>query len=164
MKVFRETQKISQWYIWLVPICVFILWLTGFILQVVINKPIGSKPPSNIELTLIGFIPILIILLLLQIKLTTTINEKYLKVSLYPFCSQQVSLEDISKIEIIKYEILGFGCRLGTKYGTVYNIKGNKGIYVSTKLGERFLVGSQKINNLKDHLSYQSIKYDDQIK
>jgi hypothetical protein len=163
MKVFNEIQRISQWYIWIFPIFVFIYWLYAFIIQVVFKIDVGTKPVSNIEMIILGFIPIGILVLFHQIILTTTIDEKTLKISLFPFCSREIILDEISKIELVKYDFVGFGCRFGTKYGIVYNIKGNKGFYIKTKFDEYFLVGSQKIDELKSHLIGCSINYNDKI-
>ena len=44
----------------------------------------------------------------------------------------------------------GWGIRLWTKYGTIYNIKGNKGLAVKLLSGKKFLIGTQKGNELSE--------------
>ncbi len=164
MKVFKELQKITQWYIWIIPICVFLIWLTAFIAQVFFNIEIGTKPASNMELTLLGILPTMILILLSQIKLTTIINIEKIKISLFPFCTQEIKLNDILDVDILKYDFVGFGCRFGTKYGVVYNLKGNLGCYIKTKQGKHFLLGTQKVEALKNHFNENEISYNLRIK
>ena len=38
----------------------------------------------------------------------------------------------------------GWGIRLWTKYGTVFNIKGKKGLAIELYSGKKFLIGTQK--------------------
>lgn len=163
MKVYVEEQKFTQWYVWLMPFVGLCIWLYAFVKQIVLNQTIGTRPVSDIEIILIGFLPISILILFNSIKLKTIISKEALSVVLSPFCSKYVKICDVNEIKIIKYNFVGFGCRLGTTYGVVYNINGNKGMYITTNQGERFLIGCQKINSLKEHLSLLSIKYDDQI-
>ena len=163
MKVYIEEQKFTQWYVWLVPFVGLFIWLYAFVMQVVLNQTIGTRPAANIEIILVGFLPISILILFNSIKLKTTVSKEELSVVLSPFCAKKIKISDVNEINLIKYNFVGFGCRFGTKYGVVYNINGDKGIFITTKQGERFLIGSQKIDSLKDHLSQLSIKYNDQI-
>jgi len=38
----------------------------------------------------------------------------------------------------------GWGIRLFTAYGTVYNMRGAKGLAIRLKSGKKFLIGSQR--------------------
>ena len=51
--------------------------------------------------------------------------------------------------EIVNYEFVGgWGIRLWTKYGTVYNTKGDKGLAIELQNGKKFLIGTQKATEL----------------
>lgn len=149
MKQFVEIQKFDQWYIWVVPIFALGLWTFAFIKQIIFQIPVGDRPASDLEIMLIGLIPISIIALFRFIKLTTEIDGNLLSVCLFPFCSKKVSIASIESIEFLTYKFLGFGCRLGTEYGTVFNVKGNQGFQILTKNGDRFLVGTQKSDEIQ---------------
>ena len=43
----------------------------------------------------------------------------------------------------------GWGVRMWTKYGTVYNTKGSKGLLVELNNGKTFVIGTQKEDELK---------------
>ncbi len=148
MKQFAEIQKFDQWYIWVVPILSLGLWTFAFIKQIIFQIPVGDRPASDIEIMLIGLIPISIIALFRFIKLTTETDGNSLSVCLFPFCRKKVTIASIESIEFITYKIVGFGCRLGTEYGTVFNVKGNHGFQILTKNGDRFLVGTQRSSEI----------------
>lgn len=58
--------------------------------------------------------------------------------------------KDIKSAKVVNYGFVGgWGIRLWTAYGTVYNIKGNKGLAIELFNGEKFLIGTQKENELK---------------
>ncbi len=87
-----------------------------------------------------------------RITLTTKIDSTGVYVNLYPFGKKLLQWEDIETIQFIKYNPFftgGFGLKYSFTYGTVYNIKGNKGILVSLKGGKKILIGTQKTNELK---------------
>lgn len=149
MKQFVEIQKFDQWYIWVVPIFALGLWTFAFIKQIIFQIPVGDRPASDLEIMLIGLIPISIIALFRFIKLTTEIDSNLLSVCLFPFCSKSVSIRSIESIEFLTYKFVGYGCRLGTEYGTVLNVKGNQGFQILTKNGDRFLVGTQKSDEIQ---------------
>ena len=60
-----------------------------------------------------------------------------------------MSWKEIKKVEIVTYGFVGgWGIRLWTKYGTVYTIKGNKGLAIELLNGKKFLIGTQKETEL----------------
>ena len=42
-----------------------------------------------------------------------------------------------------------YGIRLGSKYGTVYNMSGDKGLAIELNNGKKFVIGTQKELELK---------------
>ena len=44
---FLETQRFTQWWLWLIIIGSFAIPLYGAFTQLVLNKPFGDKPMSN---------------------------------------------------------------------------------------------------------------------
>ncbi|MEI6866527.1 hypothetical protein [Flavicella sp.] len=83
-------------------------------------------------------------------KLTTEINITEVKIKFVPFLKKNVKWSDIKKSEIVNYGFVGgWGIRLGTKYGTVYNTKGKTGLVIELNNGNKFLIGTQKEDELK---------------
>ena len=50
----------------------------------------------------------------------------------------------------MNYGFVGYGIRLGSKYGTVYNMKGNRGLAIELNNGKKFVIGTQKEMELKN--------------
>ena len=61
---------------------------------------------------------------------------------------------DVKSINMINYSFVGYGYRLSTIYGTVYNAKGDIGIQIIKKNGEQLLIGSNKTDELKQNIAF----------
>ncbi|WP_282032750.1 hypothetical protein [Aequorivita sinensis] len=72
----------------------------------------------------------------------------------FPFVKKKVNWKDVKSAEVVNYGFVGgWGIRLGTKYGTVYNIKGNRGLAIELLNGKKFLTGTQKETELREILA-----------
>ncbi|TDS57530.1 hypothetical protein [Myroides indicus] len=63
----------------------------------------------------------------------------------FPVLKHTFSFSEIETYKIINYGFVdGWGIRFTMKYRTVYNIKGNKGLFIKLKNGKTFVIGTQK--------------------
>lgn len=148
---FNEEQRFTQWWLWLLLTPIAIFPLVGIYQQLIKGEDFGSKPLSDIGLILLALFVFLIIGLLLKMKLTTTIDRTGIRINFFPFIKKHVRWTEIKSAEVVNYGFVGgWGIRMWTKYGTVYNIKGNKGLAIELNNGKKFLIGTQKENELKD--------------
>jgi hypothetical protein len=84
-------------------------------------------------------------------RLKTEINQYEIKVSFFPFVKKRVSWDEVKSAEILDYGFVGgWGIRLWTKYGTVYNTRGSKGLAIELNNGREFLIGTQKAAELHE--------------
>lgn len=150
MKIdFKEEQKFTPWWLRLILIGIGILSVYGIYKQLILGEQFGNQPMSNLGLvvfciSILGFIAILWFM-----RLKTEIDENEIRINLFPFIKKRLNWKDIKNAKIVNYGFVGgWGIRLGTKYGTVYNSKGNKGLAIELQNGEKFLVGTQKENDL----------------
>lgn len=147
---FKEHQKFTQWWLWVVLIVIGFLPIIGIYKQLITDENFGSKPMSNIELGLVSLLVFGVIVLFWLIKLETEINSNEIRMRFFPFIKKKVLWKDIKNAKVVNYGFVGgWGIRLWTAYGTVYNIKGNKGLAIELLNGEKFLIGTQKENELK---------------
>lgn len=66
---------------------------------------------------------------------------------------KSVEWEDVKQAKVVDYGFVGgWGIRFGTEYGTVYNIKGKKGLAIELNNGKKFLIGTQKEEELNEVL------------
>ncbi|MGM0478413.1 MAG: hypothetical protein ACQERC_04245 [Bacteroidota bacterium] len=148
--VFREEQKFTQWWLWLILISIGSLILTGLLMQLFLGLPFGNKPMSNAALIAVTFLVILLIGLLKKTKLKTHIDERRLHIHFYPFFKKKTSWNEVKKAEVVDYGFVGgWGIRPWTKYGTVFNIRGRKGLAVELTNGKKYLIGTQKEDELR---------------
>jgi hypothetical protein len=142
--LFHERQRFTQWWIWLPLFGFLAFFLWGAVQQLIQGEPWGDNPMSNLGLLLFGLLPLAFIGFFRIIELETRITEEEIHVILFPIAQLKFKWERIEKAEIISYGFVGYGLRLGSRYGTVYNIKGNKGLLLKLKNERKFLIGTQQ--------------------
>ncbi len=146
---FKEVQKFNS-LIWLLlaPIALFIFY--GLFKQIVLGEPFGENPMSNTGLILTALLVLAIVLLFLSLRLETKINKEHVHFRLFPFTNKIIHWKDIKSAEVQKYGFVGgWGLRIGTKYGTVYNMSGDMGLILELVNGKKLVIGTQKAEELK---------------
>jgi hypothetical protein len=151
--LFKEVQYFRQNPVWtillMIPIAVF-----GSILvyQLATGTGVGERPWTNTSLAILG-IGILIpsLLAALRIKLTTIIDEDKIAFGWNMPTPEliEIKLSDIKEWSVIKHDFVGYGYRKSEKYGTVHNLIGNRGLFIVTKNGEKVLIGTHRLRDLK---------------
>lgn len=153
MRVFNETQRFNQWWLWL------ILGLTSL---AVTAKPVVSWVQSDFKNTAffntgfwIGCVALtLVIALFIFFKLSVNIDERGVSYQFFPIYLKPklIPWTTIDKIGTRKYKPLmeygGWGYRWGMG-GKALNVKGNKGIQIKLKNGDSLLIGTQKMEEAK---------------
>lgn len=154
MNTFHETQRFNQWWMVLIAFGVTGLMCYALIQQIVFNIPFGDHPASNTGLILIAVFVFILFGTLQFISLRTTIDETGIRIKFHPFWGKEFKWTDIETYEILNYGFVGgWGIRPWTKYGTVYNVKGRIGIAIQLKDGKKYLIGTQKEDELKHFLT-----------
>lgn len=145
---FTETQKFTQWWLWLLLIVCFVLLIYGYF-----GNP--TKPMSDTSFIISTSIMGLVFIMFLLLKLKTEINREGISYSFFPFIRKRQFLwKNIESAKVINYGFVGgWGIRMSTKYGTVYNVNGKMGLQVVLKSGKKFVLGTQKYEELTEVLS-----------
>jgi hypothetical protein len=145
---FKEEQRIDQW--WLRAILLGTAAVLGY--SVFITwEDIANHDSITLGLTLWGTVIVTLAILGMVWfwKLTTRIDNYGITIKC-PFVHKKVNWDEIEKLEVLDYGFIGgWGIRIGTKYGTAYNTSGSKGMAVVLKNGKKFLIGTQKEEELK---------------
>ena len=151
MKIeFKEVQKFTQWWLWLIIIGIGMLPIYGIYKQFILGEKFGTNPMSNTDLVFFAIFVLGLIALFLIMKLKTEINENEVKIKFVPFITKSIKWNEIKNAEVINYGFVGWGIKIWTKYGTVYNTKGNIGLSIKLKNGKKLLIGTQKKTELKN--------------
>lgn len=155
---FKEEQKFTHWWLWLILISIGILPIFGIYKQLIIGEQFGAKPMSDLGLIVFSLFIFSLIGLFLSMRLKTSIDENGIQMNFFPLAKKQVEWNEIKNTKVVHYGFIGgWGIRPGTKYGTVYNMKGKKGLAIELKNGEKFLIGTQKETELKNVLETISV-------
>ena len=146
---FKEEQKFNQWWLWLILILMGVLPIIGIYKQLILGEKLGDNPMSDISLLIFSIIMFSLVGLFLIMKLKTSIDKNGINMHFFPFIKKSVDWQQIKNVKVVNYGFVGgWGIRLWTKYGTVYNVKGDKGLEIVLKSGKKFLIGTQKETEL----------------
>ena len=161
--LFKESQRFTQWWLWLLLLGLLALPIYGMIQQLILKEPWGSKPMSDWGLTLFGLGMLGFVYFFYYIQLKTWIHPDSIVVSFPPFFRKKhFAVSDIAAARVVTYGFVGYGLRLSPKYGTVYNIKGNKGLALTMKNGKKFMIGTQNPNQVEEvvkHLLSRNVTF-----
>jgi hypothetical protein len=150
---YKEEQRFSQWWLWILSIGIGVILVYGIYKQIILGQPIGDKPISNISLILFSIFMFIVLSFLWLLKLTTVIDSDSITINFFPILNKKIYWSDIKSFQVVDYGFVGgWGIRLWTKYGTVYNTKGKKGLALELKNGKKYCIGTQKENALKEFL------------
>jgi len=144
--LFQETQKFNQWWLWLI-----LLGILGSVVWSLLA--FKSDVPSIVTVVSIG-IALIIFLMFLMLKLKTTITEEKITIHYFPFVKREWQWNELNTAEVIDYGFVGgWGIRIWTGYGTVYNVKGSKGLHIKTDHKEH-VIGTQKEEELRSSIAH----------
>jgi hypothetical protein len=146
--LFQETQKFDQWWLGIIILGLVLIlvsffnWSESFVDQWTIDKIITS-------VLLVG-----ILVLFLASKMTTTITDEKIRVSFFPFLKREFLWDGLQQAQIIDYGFIGgWGIRIWTSYGTIYNVRGSKGIHIKTA-DKQYVIGTQKEEELRSKIAH----------
>lgn len=135
--IFKETQRFTQWWIWIILISVLGIVTFGFVTE-------SSGGWSDFLGLAITF---LVIALFLTMELNTRIDASGFTFSFFPIIKKRYfAISEIEKLELIEYNsLLRFG-GWGIRYNLdmwAYNVRGRHGVIVHLK-SKKFLIGTRK--------------------
>lgn len=152
--VYREVQRLSQWWVWLLVAAGSASAWYAFVYQVITGREVGDRPAPDWLVALIWLLAGLgLPLLIVSARLVVEVRGDGLYFRYHPFHrrSHHIAFGEIEKAEARSYrpilEYGGWGIRWG-RGGKAYNVKGNRGVQLELASGKRILFGSQKAEEL----------------
>lgn len=150
---FKEKQQFTQWWLWALLIAIALIPAYGVYQQIIVGEPFGNVPLPDSALILFLLFTLLMIGLFWITELRTVIDDEAIRIKYVPLTSKEFKWEDIARAELVDYGFVGgYGIRMGTKYGTVYNTRGKMGLAVELKNGKKYCIGTQRAEELSSFL------------
>lgn len=151
--LFIEEQKFRHNILWSVllytPVIAMIFLL---VYQLITGEMVGDQPITNLSLfVLLMCYGVPVVFISYYVRLTTIISDEKILYG-WNIPTKELNAINYSEIEtcaVIEYKFVGWGYRLTRLYGTVYNVDGNKGLQVTTKLGGKVLIGTHQAEQLQ---------------
>jgi hypothetical protein len=144
--LFSESQKFRQWWLWLILVIALIAPVVGMFYD-----GVGENLVTKL---LLSAIPLAILVLMFVMRLKTVITNHSIKIHYFPFITREWKWEDLRSARIFDYGFIGgWGIRLWTGYGTVYNVSGSKGLHFKTS-NKEYIIGTQKENQMRESIAH----------
>lgn len=151
---FREVQRFTQWWVWLIVLGIAALMWYGFVEQIVFGRPFGDNPaPDWMVIVFLALFGIGLPWLFIVAALKTEVRADALYVRFIPFHPRwlRVAPESIRSAIAGTYNPLtdygGWGIKQG-RGGKVYNTSGNQGVQLALSDGSKLMIGSQRAVDL----------------
>lgn len=137
----------------MILVFVVLIPVVGIYRQVILGEPFGNNPMSDTGLFIFLGCALLLLILFMLIRLEIHIDESEINVNFHPFRKKKVLWDEVVKAEVVDYGFVGgWGIRLHTEHGTVYNTGGRRGLAIETKKGERFVIGLNNTQAIQEGL------------
>lgn len=149
--IYREIQRPRQLLLWVLVLFVTVIMWYGFIQQIVIGIPFGTKPAPDAVLVALWLVfgVAFPILMLTVVKLIIEVREDGLYVRFMPLHIRyrKFLYTDIEYCEPVTYSPLqrfgGWGIRVNFKGETAYNMYGKQGLELKLS-NQTVVIGTQK--------------------
>jgi hypothetical protein len=152
--IFREVQRLRQWWLVLVAVGLAGLGWVMFVQQIVRDRPFGDNPAPDWVVWLIWLLlgigePVFILWLA---RMVVEVRPDRITVRWIPFTKREIPLADVVAAEARTYrpirEYGGWGIRGWSRRRMAYNVSGNRGVAIDLVDGRHVLIGSQRADEL----------------
>lgn len=142
---FKEVQRFTQWWLWALLIGITLIPIYGVFQQLILGKPLGDNPMSDTGLLIFLVFMLAFDYAFWMLRLITEIDAETIKINFFPLAKREISWSEVKTYQILDYGFVGgWGVRMGTKYGTVYNTQGRMGLTLELENGKKYCIGTQK--------------------
>lgn len=154
---FTETQRFTQWWLWLLLIGLSAVIISAMIYQITYEQPVGDNPMSDSGLIISSVIILLLNVIFFIFKLETHIDKEGIHIRFFPFHMKFRTYKwvDMSECYLRQYspisEFGGWGIK-GWPSNMAFNVSGNQGIQITFKEGKKLLIGTNSVQLTDDAL------------
>lgn len=156
--LFREVQRMTQVWVWLLTAFAAAGAWAVFILQVVMRIDPDAEPLSDLSAWIVWVaVGLLLPLLLYAVRLRVEVTRESLSIRYFPLVNKTLAPGDIRKAFARTYhpirEYGGWGVRWTPWGGRAYNMNGNRGVQLELAGGKKLLIGTQRPEELEQAIA-----------
>ena len=152
--MFREVQRFGQAWIWVLVLLVTGVAWWGAVQQLILKHPFGDKPaPDSLMWVLLLVFGIGFPVFFYSLRLVTEVRAEGLYYRFVPLHRRvhRIAFSEMESAAAVSYRPVrdfgGWGIRYGPR-GKAFNVKGDRGVEIDLKDGNRILIGSQRAEEL----------------
>lgn len=156
--LFKEEQRFSQWWIWLLLSASFGV-ATAFLL-LLLHESERNSEDYLILLVVLIVAAIVVLVLFVRMRLVIEIRDAGVRFKYPPLINKwrEIGKNEIERFEVRKYKPIveygGWGIKTGRlKRGKAYSVSGNIGLQLYLKNGKKLLLGTQKKQAIKSTMN-----------
>ena len=157
--VYKEIQRFTQWWLWLILVVLNLVFIYGFYKQVITGQPVGDNPMSDTGVTVATLVSFLLSAFFYSLRLETLIKADGIYVRFFPFHLKfkHYGWSRINRSYVRKYSAIteygGWGLRYGMfEKGTAFNVSGNQGLQLVFVDQKKLLIGTNNPKGLSSAL------------
>jgi len=157
--VYKEIQRFTQWWLWLILVVVNLVFTYGFYKQVIAGQPVGDNPMSDAGVTVAMLVSLLLSVFFYTLRLETLIKDDGIYIRFFPFHLKfkHYPWSRINRSYVHIYspitEYGGWGLRYGMfGTGTAFNVSGNQGLQLEFVDEKKLLIGTNNPMGLSSAL------------
>ena len=139
-------------------------FIVGFFLMLVriFQQQENLSEASVLLASLLLLLHCSLIVFLMKLELSTSINEKSIKFKLYPFHKKRkkILIKDIEICSVINTSLAAqwHGSNISYQRTSSYTLNGRNGVYIKTKTDKAYFIGSNNTEQLKEVLEKLLVK------
>lgn len=153
---FTEQQHFRQLWLWMLLLALDAFIAVGIVQQLFMNNPFGDNPMSDAGLIITACLILILNILFIIMRLDTQIQSDGVYYRFFPFqrSYRVIAWDRISVAQVREYNPIrdygGWGMRIGLfGKGQAFNVTGNKGLQLVYDQKIRFLLGTQKPDEIQ---------------
>jgi hypothetical protein len=153
--LFEEEQRFKLWWMWLLMLTGLLLPLVMVAYAFIVGAQAAFTKKDTILLLgifLIYNLPILVLFFYARLRTKISNEGIYYGWNIPTSELNFIAWNDMTSCEMVQHTFVGYGYKLTKKYGTVYNTAGKHGLWITKHSGERVLIGTLKIDDIKASL------------
>ncbi len=153
--LYREVQTRKPWWVWILVVGLGGLIWTGFWIQIVLGRPVGTNPaPDAVMWILLLLMGVAFPAFVVSLRLIVEVRASEVVLRYIPLWRKRIPLGSVRGAAACQYQpiadYMGWGIRYMPGKGWAWTISGNQGVRLELAGERKLLIGSRRPDDLAD--------------